>query len=59
MVLFNGNRQPARLPIPAGRYSVILAEDQINPQGIRQVEGVGETLTVEVPASSALILVKK
>ncbi|RPD49499.1 type I pullulanase [Hymenobacter sediminis] len=59
VVLFNGNRQPARLPIPAGRYSVILAEDQINPQGIRQVEGVGETLTVEVPASSALILVKK
>ncbi|WP_229728626.1 type I pullulanase [Hymenobacter glacieicola] len=58
VVLFNGNRQAARLPIPGGRYSVVLAEDQINPQGIRTVEGTGETLTVEVPASSALILVQ-
>ncbi|MBX0291635.1 type I pullulanase [Hymenobacter sp. HSC-4F20] len=56
VVLLNGNRQPARMSVPAGRYSVVLAGDQINPQGIRQVEGVGETLTVEVPASSALIL---
>ncbi|GAB2773627.1 type I pullulanase [Hymenobacter latericoloratus] len=58
VVLFNGNRQPARLPIPAARYSVVLAEDQINPAGLRQIEGVGETMTIEVPASSALILVK-
>ncbi|UOQ78906.1 type I pullulanase [Hymenobacter sp. 5516J-16] len=58
VVLFNGNRQAARLPIPGGRYSVVVAEDQINPQGIRTVEGAGETMTVEVPASSALILVQ-
>ncbi|UPL48864.1 type I pullulanase [Hymenobacter sublimis] len=58
VVLFNGNRQAARLPIPGGRYSVVVAEDQINPQGIRTVEGAGETMTVEVSASSALILVQ-
>ncbi|WP_139925290.1 type I pullulanase [Hymenobacter sp. DG01] len=59
VVLFNGNRQPARQPIPAARYSVVLAEDQINPAGLRQLEGTGETMTVEVPASSALVLVVK
>ncbi|GAB3302531.1 type I pullulanase [Hymenobacter tenuis] len=58
VVLFNGNRQPASLPIPGGRYSVVLAADQINLQGIRAVEGAGETMMVEVPASSALILVQ-
>jgi pullulanase len=59
VVLFNGNRQAASLPIPGGRYSVVLAGDQISQQGIRTVEGAGETLTVEVPASSALILVQR
>jgi pullulanase len=59
VVLFNGNRQAASLPIPGGRYSVVLAGDQISQQGIRTVEGADETMTVEVPASSALILVQR
>ncbi|HLK96482.1 MAG TPA: type I pullulanase, partial [Hymenobacter sp.] len=58
VVLFNGNRQVARLPIPAGRYSVVLAGDQISSQGLRTLEGAGQTLVVEVPASSAMILVQ-
>ncbi|TYZ13524.1 type I pullulanase [Hymenobacter lutimineralis] len=58
VVLFNGNRQPATLTVPGGRYSVVLAGDQINPQGIRKLEGTGATLSVEVPASSAMLLVQ-
>ena len=57
VVLFNGNRQATQLPIPAGRYSVVLAGDQINPQGLRTLEAAGETLMVEIAASSAMILV--
>ena len=58
VVLFNGNRQPARVPVPGGRYSVVLSGLTLNPQGIRQLEAPGETLLVEVPASSAVILVR-
>ncbi|MBT9392032.1 type I pullulanase [Hymenobacter sp. NST-14] len=56
-VLFNGRRQPARLPVPAGRYSVVLSGLEINPAGLRPLEVAGEA-AVEVPASSALILVQ-
>ncbi|UYZ62457.1 type I pullulanase [Hymenobacter weizhouensis] len=58
VVLLNGTRRPARLGVPAGRYSVVLAEDQLNPQGLRTLEATGATPTVEVPASSALLLVQ-
>ncbi|AHJ99624.1 type I pullulanase [Hymenobacter swuensis] len=56
-VLFNGNRQPARLPVPAGRYTVVLNGSEINQKGLRLLEIAGEA-AVEVPASSALILVQ-
>ncbi|WP_303309873.1 type I pullulanase [Hymenobacter sp. BT730] len=58
VVLFNGNRQPATLRIPGGRYSVVLTGDQINPQGIRKTESTEAAMPVEVPASSAMILVQ-
>jgi hypothetical protein len=48
VVLFNGNRQATRLPVPSGRYSVVLAGSQINEQGSRTLETAAETLTVEV-----------
>ncbi|MCR5888381.1 DUF3372 domain-containing protein [Hymenobacter sp. J193] len=57
-VLFNGNRQPASLTVPGGKYSVVLAGKEINPKGIRPLEVAGVSATVEVPASSALILVQ-
>ncbi|MCA8833226.1 type I pullulanase [Hymenobacter pini] len=56
VVLFNGNRQPARIPVPAGTYSVVLSGDEINPKGLRKLNVA--TDAVEVPASSALILVQ-
>ncbi|AIZ62591.1 pullulanase [Hymenobacter sp. DG25B] len=58
VVLFNGSRQPANLPLPGGRYSVVLAGDQINPQGISKLESTAAEMKVEVPASSAMILVQ-
>lgn len=58
VVLFNGSRQPAALPVPGGRYFVVLAGDQINPQGIRKLESTEAEMKVEVPASSAMILVQ-
>ncbi|RSK46488.1 type I pullulanase [Hymenobacter perfusus] len=58
VVLFNGNRQAARLPVPAGRYTVVLSGSEINPKGLRPLEVAAEA-AVEVPASSALILVQE
>ncbi|RSK50804.1 type I pullulanase [Hymenobacter rigui] len=57
VVLFNGNRQPARLPVPAGRYTVVLSGSEINQKGLRPLDVAAEA-TVEVPASSTLILVQ-
>lgn len=55
-VLFNGGRQPTRVPAPAGRYTVVLSGDEINPTGLRQLTVAADAATVELPASSALIL---
>ncbi|SNC76477.1 pullulanase [Hymenobacter gelipurpurascens] len=58
VVLFNGNRQASTATIPGGRYTVVLEGAQISQQGIRKLESGQEIMTVDLPASSALILVQ-
>ncbi|MGI4874064.1 MAG: type I pullulanase [Janthinobacterium lividum] len=53
-VLFNGSREPATLPIPAGSYTAIVRGQELNPRGLGTVAG-GE---VTVPGSTALVLVQ-
>ncbi|WP_207891027.1 type I pullulanase [Hymenobacter edaphi] len=56
VVVFNGNRAPARVPVPAGRYTVVLRGLDVNEQGLEKLDQAQQPLTV--PASSALILVQ-
>lgn len=56
VVVFNGNRQPARIPLPAGSYKVVLRGDQLSQKGLDRLELTNTP--VPVPASSALILVQ-
>ncbi|MCC3158866.1 type I pullulanase [Hymenobacter sp. 15J16-1T3B] len=56
VVVFNGNRRPAQVPVPAGRYTVVLRGLEVNDKGLDQLTQDAKPLTV--PASSALILVQ-
>lgn len=56
VVVLNGNRAPARVPLPAGRYKVVLRGLEINEKGLARLQQAAEPLTV--PASTALILVE-
>ncbi|SFQ04593.1 type I pullulanase [Hymenobacter arizonensis] len=56
VVIFNGNRTPVNVPIPDGKYTVVLCGDQLKEKGIGRVEQAGAAL--QVPASSAMILVQ-
>ncbi|GAC1376337.1 MAG: type I pullulanase [Hymenobacter sp.] len=56
VVIFNGTRAAAPVPIPAGTYTVVLRGDQLNEKGLGTVEQAAAALLV--PASSALILVQ-
>ena len=53
-VLFNGRRQPATLPIPAGTYRAVVRGQELNPRGLGPVQGG----PVEVAGSTALVLVQ-
>ena len=55
-VLFNGQRTPATLPVPPGRYSVVLRGLDISPRGLGPL--VVDGSTPEVPGSTALVLVQ-
>lgn len=55
-VLFNGNRAAATLPLPAGRYTVVLRGQELSEQGLETMQINGNT---GLPASSALILVQQ
>ncbi|WP_310393380.1 type I pullulanase [Hymenobacter sp.] len=55
-VLFNGNRTPTSIEVPAGSYTVVLRGDQLNEKGLSRLDLTGAP--VPVPASSALILVQ-
>jgi pullulanase len=56
VVIFNGNRKPVNVPIPDGKYTVVLSGNQLKEKGIGTVEQAGAALLV--PASSAMILVQ-
>jgi pullulanase len=55
-VLFNGSRQAATLPVPAGNYKPVLRGLDINQRGLGPA--VGGSGQVEVPSSTALVLVQ-
>lgn len=52
IVVLNARREPARLDVPEGRYTVVCRDGQINEQGLLTVYGP----QLSVPAQSALIL---
>ena len=54
LVLLNGTRAAALLPVPAGRYRVVLQGRELNESGLGEVESTG---AVNVAANSALVLV--
>ncbi|WP_046244763.1 type I pullulanase [Hymenobacter terrenus] len=56
VVLFNGNRTAANMPIPAGKYTVVLSGNQLNDSGLGTMDPGG--VAVPVLASSAMILVQ-
>ena len=56
VVIFNGRRTPVSVPVPEGKYTIVLRGDQLNEQGIGRLEQAGAALLV--PASAALILVQ-
>ncbi|MFC7669490.1 alpha-1,6-glucosidase domain-containing protein [Hymenobacter humi] len=56
VVLFNGNRTAVNMPIPDGKYTVVLRGDQLNEKGLGKAEQAGAAL--QVPANSAMILVQ-
>ena len=55
-VLFNGGRQPATVPVPAGSYKVVLRGLEIKPSGLETLRA--EAGGVAVPGYSALVLVQ-
>ncbi|WP_345074529.1 type I pullulanase [Hymenobacter fastidiosus] len=55
-VLFNGNRAPTAVPVPAGAYTVVLRGAELNTKGLEKLTHAGQSLSL--PASSALILVQ-
>ncbi|AMR29879.1 hypothetical protein A0257_20405 [Hymenobacter psoromatis] len=55
-VLFNGQRQPATVPVPAGSYKVVLRGLEIKPSGLEMLSA--EAGGVAVPGYSALVLVQ-
>jgi len=54
-VLFNGTRQAATMPVPAGKYSTVLRGMELNQHGLGPVVSSG---TVQVPGYEALVLVQ-
>jgi pullulanase len=56
-VLFNGLRQPATVPVPAGSYKVVLRGLEINPSGLGEPLAAGAA-GVPLAATSALVLVQ-
>jgi pullulanase len=55
-VVFNGLRQPATVPVPAGSYKVVLRGLDIKQSGLEVISAGASGITV--PGSTALILVQ-
>ena len=54
LVAFNTRPETARLEIPAGKYTIVCADGQINEAGLARIEGD----QIMIPAQSALIMYK-
>ena len=52
VVAFNSRKEPAKLSVPKGKYTIVCKDGKINPQGMAKVNGT----EVLVPAQSALIM---
>ena len=52
IVAFNSRTEPARLTIPAGKYTVVCKNGKINMEGMEQVSGT----EMMIPARSAMII---
>ena len=52
VVAFNSRKEPAKLCVPKGKYTIVCKDGKINPKGLGKVNGT----EVLVPAQSALIM---
>ena len=52
VVAFNSRKEPAKLNVPKGSYTIVCKDGKINPKGMGRVNGT----EVIVPAQSALIM---
>ncbi|MBR5204567.1 MAG: type I pullulanase [Bacteroidaceae bacterium] len=52
VVAFNSRKEPAKLSVPKGKYTIVCKDGKINPKGLGKVNGA----EVVVPAQSALIM---
>ena len=52
VVAFNSRKEPAKLSVPKGKYTIVCKDGKINPKGMGKVNGA----EVIVPAQSALIM---
>jgi pullulanase len=55
-IVFNGNREATPVPLPAGRYRVVLRGLDLDERGLEQLQVGAQPLSV--PGSTALILVQ-
>lgn len=55
LVIFNGNRRPAQVEIPAGEWNLVCHDGQINLSGISVVKS---TLFVVAPSSASIMYLK-
>ena len=52
VVAFNSRKEPAKVSVPKGSYTIVCKDGKINPKGMGRVSGT----EVVVPAQSALIM---
>ena len=52
VVAFNSRKEPAKLSVPKGKYTIVCKDGKINPKGMGKVNGA----EVIVPSQSALIM---
>ena len=55
LVIYNGNRKPVTVQIPAGEWTLVCYDDQINPAGISTID---KTSFVVAPSSASIMYVK-
>ena len=52
VVAFNSRKEPAKVSVPKGSYTIVCKDGKINPKGMGRMNGT----EVMVPAQSALIM---